>query len=338
MDMALRPMSTSQVLDRTFYLYRKHFVLFAGIAVITPALKLIAMLIQLRVFGPLTMPQQPDAITPQFMQAFMIRSAIAFVVAAGIYVLGTAVASSATAYAVSMVHLGKTTTIVEAYTRVKPILGRIIGLLLLLFLFILGPLFGGYILVIVVAVGGALLGGSSGGGAAVTMLLAVLLLLAFIGGAIFWILFATCRYALAVPACIVENLPATYALRRSSFLTKGAKWGILGILLLTWLMGFILTGVLQAPVLFANSTAFFSGKGVVSAGAMIWSYIANFLGGTLAGPIATVALALVYYDQRVRKEAFDLQLMMEAIGQTAPAIPTSPAAAVATPPPPPPIG
>jgi len=29
---SLRPMSTSQVLDRTFFLYRKNFVLFAGIA------------------------------------------------------------------------------------------------------------------------------------------------------------------------------------------------------------------------------------------------------------------------------------------------------------------
>jgi hypothetical protein len=41
----------------------------------------------------------------------------------------------------------------------------------------------------------------------------------------------------------------------------------------------------------------------------------GFIAGTLAAPIATIALALVYYDQRVRKEAFDLQLMMEAIGQ-----------------------
>ena len=38
MDTSLRPMSTSQVLDRTFFLYRKNFVLFAGIALITPML------------------------------------------------------------------------------------------------------------------------------------------------------------------------------------------------------------------------------------------------------------------------------------------------------------
>lgn len=34
--------------------------------------------------------------------------------------------------------------------------------------------------------------------------------------------------------------------------------------------------------------------------------------------LSTIATALIYFDQRVRKEALDLQLMMEAIGQPAP--------------------
>jgi len=33
----------------------------------------------------------------------------------------------------------------------------------------------------------------------------------------------------------------------------------------------------------------------------------------LVGPLATIAFSLVYYDERVRKEAFDLQLMMATI-------------------------
>jgi hypothetical protein len=49
-----------------------------------------------------------------------------------------------------------------------------------------------------------------------------------------------------------------------------------------------------------------------------WIYIANFLGGAMAGPVTTIALVLVYYDQRVRKEAFDLQLMMESVAQPSP--------------------
>ena len=37
--------------------------------------------------------------------------------------------------------------------------------------------------------------------------------------------------------------------------------------------------------------------------------------GVLIAPILTVPLTLIYYDQRVRKEAFDLQLMMESLGE-----------------------
>ena len=42
----LRPMSTGEILDRTFNLYRNNFVLFAGIAVLPPALMLVVQLIQ----------------------------------------------------------------------------------------------------------------------------------------------------------------------------------------------------------------------------------------------------------------------------------------------------
>jgi hypothetical protein len=31
------------------------------------------------------------------------------------------------------------------------------------------------------------------------------------------------------------------------------------------------------------------------------------------GPLVTIAFSLVYYDERVRKEAFDLQLMMTTL-------------------------
>jgi hypothetical protein len=37
MSTALRPLSTGEVLDRTFVLYRKHFFLFTGIATVQVA-------------------------------------------------------------------------------------------------------------------------------------------------------------------------------------------------------------------------------------------------------------------------------------------------------------
>ncbi len=320
MDLALRPMSTSQVLDRTFYLYRNNFVLFAGIAIITPSLKLIAQLVQLKIFGPLTFPQQPEAITPQFMQAFFIRVIIAAIVGSVIYLIGTALASSATAYAVSMVHLGTKTTIAESYRQVKPIFGRILGLLLTITIFTFGPLLLSYILFIVVFFFMAFFIRSNAGQGAALAVAAISGIAGFLLfiGAIIWIFLALCRYALAVPACTLENIPVMQSIRRSKHLTLGAKGGIFGIIFLTGLMTIILTYVLQLPVLMARNEFIFSSRSHLSVAATAWIYIADFLGSALAGPVATIALALVYYDQRVRKEAFDLQLMMQAVGQQPP--------------------
>ncbi|MGC2694931.1 MAG: glycerophosphoryl diester phosphodiesterase membrane domain-containing protein [Candidatus Angelobacter sp.] len=320
MDLALRPMSTSQVLDRTFYLYRSNFVLFAGIAIITPALKLIAMLIQLRIFGPMVMPQQPENLTPQFLQALMVRVVISVVVGSIIYIVGTALASSATAFAVSMVHLGKATTIVESYSKVKQIFWRILGLLCTTMFFTLGPLMLSYTLFLGLALGMAFFVRSRGPQTAYLALVLVggLLGLALFFGSIVWMFYALCRYSLAVPACTLEKLPIRHSIVRSKFLTNGAKGSILGIILLTGLMSFILTYVLQLPALLMSNAVIMTGKTHLSLAATVWIYIADFLGGALAGPIATIALALVYYDQRVRKEAFDLQLMMEAVGQQKP--------------------
>ena len=317
MDLALRPMSTSQVLDRTFYLYRNNFVLFAGIAIVTPALQLIAQMVQLKIFGPLTVPQDPANLNQQFFSAFIVRIIVSVVVGSIIYLTGTAMASSATAYAVSMVHLGKATTIAESYSRVKPIFLRIVWLLTRIVVFTLGPLMLCYVLFfgLIFTMSRLAQGGGGQGALIIGAIIGMLLgLVGFLGGLV-WMFYALCRYALAVPACTLEDMPAGKSMARSRFLTRGVKWGILGIVLLTWLMSFILTYVLQLPALLASHSIVMTARSHLSVAATSWIYFAQFIGVTLSGPITTVALVLVYYDQRVRKEAFDLQLMMEAMGQ-----------------------
>ena len=42
--------------------------------------------------------------------------------------------------------------------------------------------------------------------------------------------------------------------------------------------------------------------------------VAGFLTNSLVGPLLTIAFTLIYYDLRVRKEGFDLQLMMTSLG------------------------
>jgi hypothetical protein len=62
-----------------------------------------------------------------------------------------------------------------------------------------------------------------------------------------------------------------------------------------------------------------------TAGWRIALLVASFTSECLVGPLATIAFSLVYYDERVRKEAFDLQLMMMTLD--APGLPASPAQA-----------
>jgi hypothetical protein len=160
---------------------------------------------------------------------------------------------------------------------------------------------------------------SGGAGFAVAAIGGILAAVFGFGGiiaAICWAVFAYCRYALAVPASAIENLPAKSAMTRSKFLSQGSFWRIFAIFALTILLGIGLTSVLQIPAwFFANP--FRMQPGPVSTSYLFFGQLGEFLGRTFAGPIATIAIALVYYDERVRKEAFDLQLMMENLSSAA---------------------
>ena len=94
------------------------------------------------------------------------------------------------------------------------------------------------------------------------------------------------RYALALPACVVENTKARPSLRRAIDLSKGARGRIFGQL----------------------------GPGMTAV-----SQVIGFFTNTFLGPIWATGVTLLYYDQRVRKEGFDIEWMMQAAGLTMPA-------------------
>jgi hypothetical protein len=314
MDATLRPLTTSQVLDRTFQLYKQHFLLFVGIAAVGPGLSLLASLILLSFLGTPIIPD-PKKMDPSSLLSFFARSMIDSVVGLVVLAVGTAIATGAAIHAVSMVHLGKATTIVESYRSIKSSFWRILGVVVRVFLIVLLPILGGYLAMIVVGLLGGLLFGMMGlrfWGVFAGFGLGFLVLLA----SIVWAVYLYCRYALAVPACVIEALPVKYALRRSKFLSQGSVLRIFVIFLLMFVLSLALTSVLQMPAFFfANPLRMQPGP--VSHAYLFFAQLGQFLGKTFAGPIATIAIALVYYDERVRKEAFDLQVMMESLPSTA---------------------
>jgi hypothetical protein len=82
--------------------------------------------------------------------------------------------------------------------------------------------------------------------------------------------------------------------------------------------------LLQWPIQIAAAGA--GGLAALQHAAVGWrvaSLVATFISQCLVGPLATIAFSLVYYDERVRKEAFDLQLMMTTLD--APGLQVAPA-------------
>jgi hypothetical protein len=308
MDSTLRPMSTGQVLDRTFQLYKNHFLLFAGISALPPAVLLLA---------------QAGFVLLGFIPALrldLLTSGAAFtlgiIVLVVAYLVALSFATGATVYAVSRVHLGHDVKISESYKVIRPLLWRIVRIVISVAV----RFAGASALAMVVGIAPITLMSAfarTSLNAAPPMIVVWgggLLIVAAVIVCVIWAIRLYCSYQLAVPACVLEKLGAVDCLKRSRFLSKGkGVQRILLALFLSAILTYALSLALSVPVFIL---AMMSAKTAALAIPMaIWQYLAGFVAGTLAGPIVTIALALLYYDERVRKEAFDLQLMMEAMGQ-----------------------
>ena len=299
MTTPLRPMTLGEILDRTFNLYRNNFLLFAGIAVVPPAFMLVVQVIQA---GMVTAPGHPRNASV----AFAAAGGLGMIIGVIAYVVGVAVAHAATIFAVSAVHLDRTTSIGESYGRVRGHYGRVAWVIFQAAL----RSFGLSVLLIILAAVAMPLA-IKGGGRAAGALVAIIVILAVIVAAIIGVVLYL-RYSLAVPACVLEELKASTAIKRSVTLTAGVRGQIFVIYFLMGVITYIVMFVFLIPATFLAALVAKGSPAVVT----LFAALATFLAGTLAGPIATIALSLVYFDQRVRKEAFDIQLMMAAVDGT----------------------
>lgn len=304
-------MSISQVLDRTFSLYRSNFVLFAGIAAVPPALLMLGQ------FGLLALPRfLRFSGLPGLQVAAVISTVVVGAALLVLWLIGYALATGASVYAVSRLHLGYQTSIAESYKLIRPNTGTILGLVILVFLAVAGVVFAA-VLLILVPVGFIQLTG--GRQPLVSGIVTALAVIVIVPAAIVLAFYLSAKFSLAVPACVVEHLNASHSIRRSWNLARGSTLRLILVNFLAAIIAFAIGAVLSIPY-FVGVAMFAARK---DPGALLpfvmWQYVADFLGRSIAFPIATIAVSLIYYDERVRKEAFDLQLMMEALGQAQPA-------------------
>jgi hypothetical protein len=130
-------------------------------------------------------------------------------------------------------------------------------------------------------------------------------------------------WSLSVPVKVLENKSATDAMSRSADLTKGDRGRIFVIWLLFIVLSIGVSLLLQWPIELAAGVATRAALQRTTAGWQVASHAATFISECLVGPLGTIAFSLVYYDERVRKEAFDLQLMMSTLDTAA--LPSPPA-------------
>lgn len=115
-------------------------------------------------------------------------------------------------------------------------------------------------------------------------------------------------FAVATPALLFEDARGTKALRRSRALVKGRWWPTAGVLALAFLLTSIVNAVLGG---LAGGVLVLGDNVVVDA---VVNLISNSLSSVLTTPFAAAVGAVLYFDLRVRKEGFDLDLLAGQIG------------------------
>jgi hypothetical protein len=140
-----------------------------------------------------------------------------------------------------------------------------------------------------------------------------------------WILFLwmVACLSLAIPVSALENLVGLKALRRSWVLTKGTRARICFIALAVYASLWALTWVQQVSL---GQLLYFIGGALHLADAMRnlygpGNYVLGMAIYAMIGPIFPIAITLFYYDQRIRREGYDIERMMHEAGLIASAPP-----------------
>jgi uncharacterized membrane protein len=317
MNEPLHPSTLGEILDRTAQLYRSRFLLFLGISVIPTGVVLALACIVALVVAWWSAAGAGAVSTEAGYVLVAVFAIAATLVALPVLLAATSLAMAAMSHAVSRVNLGETTTIRDAYKSVWPRGWRYVGLYLLLGLIIGGFPMAAWIVMIFLAIGTAALAKAAGAGSIIGALLgvgAVLIFIALIG----YVFYMLLRLSLAFPACVVEQIGAWAAVKRSSILSKGTKGRIFVLFLLatvlSWLLSMGVTLPLTIVIALLPGMSNPQHAPIAAIVIALISYGAAFAVQALIGPVYGIALVLFYYDQRIRMEGFDIEWMMRQAG------------------------
>jgi hypothetical protein len=312
MDETLHPSTLSEILDRTAQLYRSRFLVFFGIACIPTATLLVfagAVALFAVHFGSST----AGGIVS------ILASAALTLVGLPVLLVATSLATAALNHAAARSVFGQPITIRDSYRAVWLRGWRYIGLFVVQTVAVWVVPFAAWFMLVLIAAGLAAVAQSAGlGGGGLFAFAAMVVILGLVVYG-FWI---SLRLSLGFPACVVEQSGAWAALKRSWSLGTGSRGRILVLYLLGIALNWILSIAIWVPFLVLlellpgeesqkYQPAFMTVR-------LLVVYGAGFAVQAFTRPVYGIALILFYYDQRIRKEGFDIEWMMLQAGLVAP--------------------
>jgi membrane-anchored glycerophosphoryl diester phosphodiesterase (GDPDase) len=140
------------------------------------------------------------------------------------------------------------------------------------------------------------------------LLVTILTGLAVLGGVLLLIVPAFLfyvRFAFASAVVVIEDEHGRGAMRRSWRLARGRFWPLFGTLLLASVLAGIVAGVATVPLTFAAEYIGPSGWPLAAVGSALAAIVTR--------PFVIVVTVLLYFDLRIRKEGFDLDVQVEQL-------------------------
>jgi len=285
----LRPLSVGEILDRIFSLYRTHFWLFAGLSALSAG-----------VYAGISVLRLAFA---HFVSAGVGSPAYIFINAGvalaqlAVYLVAYSITLAATTSAVNALYLGQPASFQTTLAIARGLWLRCLGITfwqgwsaIWIFLLLMVPFI---FLATLINAGLGWLSVILGFGMFASLIYGVIAFL---------------RNSLAVPAAVVEGLSVRAAMRRSKQLASG-RTGRIFLLMLLFYALLIVAALIEVPLgvlaLRSHAAELYATQAIALG--------VNFISATLVGPVMAIGLCLFYFDERIRREAFDIEMLLHGV-------------------------
>jgi len=273
-------MDFGEILDGSLMIYRRHFGLFLKLAV--TALSVPLVLLVYFVLRALTDLQQNP-----------VRALVYLLPIGLVYYVASLVLTTGTIRIISDSYLGREPQLRDAlslgWSKIWPLTAVGFGKGIVAMLILLGC-------GVVVGIGVAVLKGAG-----------VLLAVALVAAGTWFLFFVLCGYGVTTPVVVLEELRSSFdAFGRSWELTRSFKLKVAGL----FFVAVLLTNFIPSVVFRGLGALFLQSVPPLGIALTAVGYVAPLA----LAPVLAAVITLVYYDLRVRREAFDLQVLGQRLG------------------------